>query len=152
MNETQNRLSQHTVQNLVISCIDFRFNNDLYDAVKKTFGISDFDEIKLAGGAGNLGLLGEKETSRQKTVLDDVALATKAHHVTDVYLLTHQNCGAYAMAGHAFSKELGADEQDFHTRELTSAKQTIATHFPDVTVHTGFVHVLPDNSIAINVN
>ncbi len=143
------RLSKHSVQNLVVSCIDFRFNNDMYDAIKNSFAIDEFDEIKLAGGAGNLALLGNTREERKETVLADLELAIRAHQVTHIYLLTHHNCGAYALSGHAFPKELSIDEREFHAAELQAARELIKEKFPDVHVHVGFVAVKPENILEI---
>lgn len=147
--ETQNtnRLSKHHVENLVISCIDFRFKDDIGNAIKETFNISDYDEIKLAGASGNLAGLGTEE--RLKTVLADLSLAVSAHQVKNIYLLTHQNCGAYSKAGHSFPIELSPEEVDFHKNELESAKKIVIEKFPSVLVHTGFVEVESDDKLHI---
>lgn len=144
--EKKDRLSRHSVKNLVVSCIDFRFTADMHKAIFDTFGVDDFDEIKMAGGGGNLAHLATEE--RKKTLLDDISLAINAHGVENVYILTHQNCGAYAKSGKAFPKELSDEEKDYHCSELCLAHSVLAELFPKANIFTAFAHVDPaDDSV-----
>ncbi len=139
---TEKRLAKHQVKNLVVSCIDFRFRGDMHQALQDAFGIDDFDEIKLAGGGGNLATLGRGE--RCKMVLDDIGLALKAHGVENVYLINHQNCGAYALSGSAFPKEITDEEREYHRDELASAAAMVKELYPNVNVVTSWAHVHPE--------
>lgn len=145
------RLSRHRVKNIVISCIDFRFGGDLPKALAE-IGVEEYDEIKLAGGAGNLAGLSTPE--RIKTIMDDFTLAIKTHLAENIYLLNHQNCGAYGMAGHDFppeSKKSESNEINFHRSELKKAAGFVKGRFPRVSVKAGFVKVMLDDALKIEI-
>ena len=137
----KNILSEHEVSTVVLNCIDFRFRSGAPTALKKTFGVDTYDEIKLAGGAKNVATPGRSE-ARRVVVMEDIDLAIKAHHATRVILLNHQNCGKYASEGSKFT-DMGA-ERTFHQEELARAAAIVQGSYPFAEVRTGFMYVEDD--------
>ena len=74
---------------------------------------SGFDRLALAGGVKNLPF-----------VLDQVELSLKLHHIDEVYLINHEDCGAYGAEG-TFAK---------HKNDLTFAKKIIKQKFPKLKI------------------
>ncbi len=140
-------LSLHTVETVVVNCIDFRFREGAVRALKDAFGITAYDEIKLAGGAKNLSM--PVKEGRREAVCDDVALAIGAHRATRVVLLNHENCGKYASEGHAFDDS--KKEHAFHAEELRRAGAQVRARHPRAEVLLGFLSVDSDESIRIEV-
>ena len=140
-----NIFDQHDVGAVVLACIDFRFRHVFPNAIRTTFGIDAYDEIKLAGGAKNLSRPGKP--GRQETALDDLGLAVSAHHAHTILLLNHQNCGKYASEGHSFSNQ--NEERSFHASELRTAGETARTHFSNIAILIGYVFVDDSNRVQI---
>ncbi|OGG15755.1 hypothetical protein A3D77_07835 [Candidatus Gottesmanbacteria bacterium RIFCSPHIGHO2_02_FULL_39_11] len=103
----------HTARAIVVSCIDFRFQDFLTEWTKKTFKKEGFDRVALAGGVKNLPF-----------VIDQVDLSHKLHHIKEVYLINHEDCGAYGKEGN-FQK---------HKKDLLKAKDEIAKKIPSLKV------------------
>ena len=72
-----------------------------------------FDRLALAGGVKNLPF-----------VLDQVELSYKLHHIDEVYLINHEDCGAYGAEG-TFAK---------HKKDLKFAKMIIHQKFPKLKI------------------
>lgn len=140
-------LDQHTTDAAVLACVDFRFWKGLPGAVQETFGVTNYDDVKIAGGAGNLLAFGQE---RKQTTLDDLELAVKGHQVGKLILLTHQTCGKYASIGQAFDD--AAKELAFHTEQLHQAGDIARAAFPDVEVLLGFAHVAGNTIVIDQIN
>ena len=139
-------LSQHEVGTVVLTCIDFRFREFVVPLIRNTFGIDSWDEIKLAGGAKNISMPGKE--GRRETTLDDIGLAVSAHHASTIILLTHQNCGKYAVEGHTFDDP--AAERAFHEKELDNAGEIVKKAFPSAKVKLGYVHIDQNGAVKID--
>lgn len=109
---TKNDHASHSCQSIVISCMDFRLRQYLR---KWTTGTLEggFDRVALAGGVKNLAF-----------ILDQVELSFKLHHICDVYLINHEDCGAYGAEG-TFSK---------HKKDLLFAKKILEEKFPKLKI------------------
>ena len=113
---------------LVLTCIDFRFQEKLKDALVK-LKIKKYDLLALAGGAKNLA--NPTKVIYQKTVLDNIKLAADLHKIKTVILTNHIDCGAYGGSGkHKSSRE----EIVFHKCELKKAEELIKKIFPNLKV------------------
>lgn len=117
-------MSAHHCQNSIVHCIDFRFQEALDDFIKTHKLQGACDRIGIAGGVKNIG-----ET------FHEIDLSETLHHVQHVYLINHQDCGAYG-------PEVSADpvkELEKHTKDLYIAKQIINQKYPEVQVHCYFL-------------
>lgn len=135
-------LERHKVDTVLLTCMDFRFRDSrqraaFSEAVFKAFGVEDFDEIRLAGGAKNIS--SPDKPGRLETALDDLRLAVEKHHARRIVLITHQNCGKYAADGYVFT---GSEtERVFHERELRLAGNIVFRHFPEGEILLGYALV-----------
>ena len=102
----------HSCQAIVVSCMDFRLRKHLRGFTNKMLK-GGFDRLALAGGVKNLPF-----------VLDQVELSYKLHHIDEVYLINHEDCGAYAAEG-TFAK---------HKKDLKFAKKIIHQRFPKLKI------------------
>lgn len=103
----------HTARAIVVSCIDYRLQDFLIAWTKKTFKKEGFDRVALAGGVKNLPF-----------VIDQVELSHKLHHIKEVYLINHEDCGAYGEGGN-FEK---------HKADLLKAKDKVLKKFPSLKI------------------
>ena len=139
-------LAKHEVGTVVVACIDFRFRKQLPNAIFQTFGVDDYDDPKLAGGAKNIA--SPDDDGRRKAILDDIALALDKYRAKQILLLNHQNCGKYAAEGHVFTDS--GDERAFHEKELRLAGDITFSHFHDAKILLGYVWVDHDDTVRID--
>lgn len=104
-------ISSHTCQAIVVTCIDFRLQKFISDWTKKING--GFDRLSITGGVKNLPF-----------VLEQIALSHKLHHIKEVYLINHQDCGAYAEEG----------TLDRHKKDLLYAQKSIKQKYPKLKI------------------
>lgn len=113
---------------LVLTCIDFRFQDKLKDALQK-LKIKKYDLLALAGGAKNLA--SPTRIVYQKTVLDNIKLAVDLHKIKTMILINHIDCGAYG--GSKSHKNL-REEIVFHKSELKKAEELVKKTFTNFKV------------------
>lgn len=121
----------HNCDLLVISCIDFRFQQHLKEFLEKDYK-GNYDLICLAGAAKNFisGSQADGETIRKQ-----VRISKELHHIKKVFLINHQNCGAYGSAIVSGSSK----EKEIHRKDLIRAKEEIREVFPDLGVVLYFI-------------
>ncbi len=124
----------HQCQSLVITCIDFRFRSSVRKwLLEKEKLDGDFDLVSVAGACKDLA---EDESGPARNyILNQVLLSKKLHHIKEVILINHENCGAYGDSVVSGSEE----EIKVHRRDLEKAKSLICQASPDLTVRSCFV-------------
>ena len=105
----------HNCRAIVVGCMDFRLRSDIRKWTAKLEG--GFDRLAIAGGVKNLPF-----------VLEQVELSYKLHHICEVYLMNHEDCGAYGEEG-TLKK---------HRQDLSFAKKIIKQKFPKLKIVTLF--------------
>lgn len=102
---------------LLVSCMDLRLIDNIVKFMEHDNMTNRYDQYIAAGAA--LGI--EKNKNWRQSFFDHLKLACDLHHIHDVYILEHRNCGAY--------KEFLGKEGEFGTsdkeqkREETSHKK-----------------------------
>ena len=143
---TKKLLERHEVGTVVVTCMDFRFRKQLPNAIFLAFGVDDYDEIKLAGGAKNI--VSPDKEGRRVAIFDDIRIALEKHRAKKIILLTHQNCGKYAAEGYAFTDPDA--ERIFHEKELRLAGDITFSHFMDAEILLGYMHVDREETVRID--
>jgi hypothetical protein len=92
--------------------MDFRLRKYIAGWTSKTIK-NGFDRVAIAGGIKNLPF-----------VLKQVELSIKLHHVCEVYMINHEDCGAYG--------DEGTPEK--HKKDLLFARRIIKEKFPKLKV------------------
>lgn len=106
---------RNTCDYLVVSCMDFRIQGHIRSWAEQHLGGKQYDYVSFAGGTKDLD-----------AILSQVDIAANLHSIKHVYLIHHEDCGAYG--------DLGSLEK--HTADLQKAKQFILDKHPDLTVVT----------------
>lgn len=123
-------MSPHGVNDLVISCIDYRFRAQIAAWIKDNL-TDQSDLIAVAGAAKAL-----IDATSQKYILNLIQIAVQLHGVTTVHILNHIDCGAYGGSKvHADRQQ----EQLFHAQQGELAHNVIAQRFPQLTVKSYIV-------------
>ncbi len=136
-------LSRHECRAVLLSCIDFRFGGQrTAKALEETYGLheNEYDVVTLPGGAQNLTRfqLGQQYADAS---LDSLDVAIGLHHVSEVVILSHQNCGALKAVGHVFGDGEEVSETDFHRALLLEAHSGLMAKWPNLKIHAGYLHV-----------
>lgn len=108
----------HIADAIVITCIDFRFQEYIDEWLKTNFTKYLFDRVGLAGGIFDF-----------YTVLKQIEISNRLHQIKKVVLINHEDCGAYGKEGN-FKR---------HKQDLIDAERKIEAIFPHLDVATFYL-------------
>lgn len=113
----------HRAHSILITCMDFRFVERIHQFFGQEQRLAGlYDHVSLAGSAKSL--VWPNVASNKEFVLRHIELAQKLHHIAEVILVNHQNCGAYG----------DQDSQVQHETDLRKSRQIILKTFPELKV------------------
>lgn len=110
----------HSTKAIVITCIDFRFQKYINEWISKHFELGTFDRGAFAGAAKGLD-----------TILSQVGVAHRLHHIKKAVIINHEDCGAYEPEGHF----------DHHVKDLKEVRKQILLQFPKLDIKTYYLHL-----------
>lgn len=113
-------MSDHNCEAVIITCIDFRFQEYINKWIAENFSPKTFDRVAIAGGVFDLDY-----------VLKQVEISHRLHHICKVVLINHEDCGAYGEAGTAKK----------HAEDLKNAASKIKGQYPDLEIEAYYVHL-----------
>ena len=117
---------------LVLTCMDYRLVDDevkFFDA--KHFS-GEYDQVSLAGAS--LAGVSDRFPSSNAAVWDHVNIAKSLHHIREVIVVDHRDCGAYKVAfGDKFAAEPAAETAQ-HKDVMAAFKVALAARHPDLGV------------------
>lgn len=122
----------HIARALVLVCMDFRFQKAFRDFLVEQ-GLNDqYDLISVAGAAKVLA--SPTDPFEKENFEKQLSLSANLHQISEVFLINHQDCGAYG-------PELAKDpkkEREIHETDLKKARQIILQKYPQLKVHLYF--------------
>ncbi|MDD5147287.1 MAG: hypothetical protein PHV63_01885 [Candidatus Daviesbacteria bacterium] len=110
----------HTCETIIVTCIDFRFQEYINNWIAENFAPKTYDRVAIAGGVFDLDYM-----------LKQVDISRTLHHIKKVILINHEDCGAYG--------EEGTHEQ--HIQDLEEAKNQIEAFDKNLKVETIYLHL-----------
>lgn len=110
----------HHAQALVLTCIDFRFQEAINNWIDQNFPPKTYDRVALAGGVKNPDI-----------IMEQIDIAVRLHHIKKAVLINHEDCGAYGKEG----------DSEKHTKDLKNAEDQIKKSFPNLIVESYFLHL-----------
>jgi len=121
----------HTCQACIVTCMDFRLHRraDRRDALGQfvdSLGV-DCDIIARAGAVQDIV---RPAPEGENTLLRDLGISVALHQIKTIYLVNHENCGAYG--GHNLPD--AEAECAMHHDDLAAACVIVGEMFPGVTV------------------
>lgn len=119
-------MENHQAEAIVITCIDFRFQEYINNWISENFQAKTYDRGAFAGAAKNLD-----------TILSQIEVAHRLHKIKKVVLINHEDCGAYG-------KENFPDSQSEHQKHAADLKESafkIKQKYPDLEVKTYYLHL-----------
>lgn len=113
-------MSDHGCEAVVVTCIDFRFQEFINNWIAQNFAPKTFDRVAIAGGVFDFDYISKQ-----------VEISKRLHHIKKVVLINHEDCGAYG--------ETGTPEK--HAEDLNHAAAKITEQYPDLEVETYYLHL-----------
>ncbi len=110
---------KHGCDAVVVACIDYRFQDFLHQ----------WTEEKLKDGYDYIGFAGS--TKDLDTIMEQIGISVRLHHINNAHLIHHEECGAY-----------GAESTlERHAEELRKAKEEILKKHPNLSVSLYYLHL-----------
>lgn len=110
----------HICEAIVITCIDFRFQKYIRKWLDKNIADKTYDYVGFAGSTKDL-----------KIILMQLDISVRLHHIKEVVLIHHEDCGAYGKDG----------THERHSKDLKKAQTTINEIYPDLQVGLYYLHL-----------
>lgn len=131
----------HHCEAALITCEDFRLHQrkdgrNCISEFIKSLGI-DCDLITRAGGVQDLVRPGKDDYC--DCLLRDGLVSVKLHEAKTIYLVNHEDCGAYS----EFNFSSREEELKQHYHDLKEAKKTILENFPGKDIKLYFGELKP---------
>lgn len=130
----------HTCDAALVCCEDFRLHHrpDGSDVVGEllTRLKVNCDVISRAGAIQDLV---RPRDGFDAELLRDLDVSVNLHRVRDIYLMNHEDCGAYG----AFTFTGRSEEISQHMIDLAAARRILRERYPQVTIHLLFAELAP---------
>ncbi|MBI3103627.1 hypothetical protein HYZ05_01680 [Candidatus Daviesbacteria bacterium] len=110
----------HQAEAIIVTCIDFRLQEAINKWIAENFKNGTFDRVALGGGVKNLD-----------SIMGQIEIAHKLHHIKKVILINHEDCGAYG--------EEGTPEK--HSEDLRNAKAKVNGKYPNLEVEAFYLQL-----------
>lgn len=112
---------------LLLTCMDSRYPHMILDTMDSLGLRGKYDQLILAGAS--LGVMHKNEW--KETFLDQLGFALEHHHVSQVFILDHRDCGAYKYFLGVTSDD-PAKEREAHLDVCKAAVGVIVERFPQL--------------------
>jgi hypothetical protein len=124
----------HYCEAVLITCEDFRLHQrkDGRNYIAEFIKDLDVDCDLITRGGGVQDMVRPKEQGYCDCLLRDTQVSAKLHKANIIYLVNHEDCGAYGDMNFSY----GEIEQ--HCKDLRKAKEIILENFPDKEVKLYF--------------
>lgn len=113
-------MNSHTAETIIITCIDFRFQEYINKWISENLPPRSFDRVAIAGGVFDFDY-----------VLKQVEISHRLHHIKKAILINHEDCGAYGETGTAQK----------HAEDLKNAASKIKQQYPELEVDTYYLYL-----------
>lgn len=110
----------HICDAIVVCCIDYRFQKYIRGWTDRNLKDKTFDLVGFAGATKDLA-----------TVKKQIDISAKLHRIQDVYLIHHEECGAYG----------SESTPDRHAKDLRKARDLIKSDHPNLDIHLYYLHL-----------
>lgn len=128
-----NQMTAHHARVFLLHCMDFRLIDDVDRWMAQLGYTNDYDDFILAGAS-----LGYNQTEYPvwKQVYEThLELARRLHHIEEVAIIDHMNCGAYRLFYHRDDLS-EKEERELHLQNLDETARKVQEKYPDLRVST----------------
>lgn len=136
---------KHECHNLVIHCMDFRLQDDIWWWLKSQGITGDSDIVSLAGAVKDL--VSPEVEEYRKCLLKQIRISRELHGMKRVVLMNHTDCGAYG-GRKAFEGDIAKEEKK-HIEDMKNAAIIIKNEFPDLEVMLVLIKMGGNNNFTV---
>ena len=133
---TQDKLHAHKAKAFVVTCMDFRLLKDTANHLRQRGYDVNYDQFVLAGVS--LGYLQREYPEWGKSLLNHIKISQTLHHIKEIILVDHLDCGAYKTFLPDLKKE---DEYREHAKNLNEAEIALKKEFKDLEIKKWILHL-----------
>ena len=132
----------HTCDACIVTCEDFRLHaradgENLIADYARGLGV-DCDLITRAGSIQDLV---RPQGGLDESLMRDIIISVRRHHVKAIHLISHEDCGAYA----DFDFATRDRERAQHHGDQRAARGILDRRFPEVEIILAFAELVPGN-------
>ena len=121
---------------MVLSCIDPRFQDLVYNHLKKKKLSGKYSAFTIAGAA--VGVTHNKFKKWHKTFYDNLATSIRLHKIENLIVINHKDCGAAKIANG--KKEFNTtNEIKIHKNSFLKLKKEIKKRFPKLKLELNLI-------------
>lgn len=117
---------------VLLSCMDYRLTDETLAFMLSQDLKNNYDHLVLAGAS--LSISSDKFPEWQKTFWDHLKLARELHHVEEVYVVDHRDCGAYKLVLGKEAVDTPEKETAVHTEYLKKFAALVREREPGLEV------------------
>ena len=123
---------------MVLSCIDPRFQNIIYNYLKKKKLTGKYSSFTIAGSA--IGVTENKFKKWHKTFWDNFDISIKLHNIKKLIVINHRDCGAAKIINgkKEFSK---INETIVHRTSFKKIKKIFKKKYPKLTIEFKIISI-----------
>lgn len=110
-------------QALVITCLDYRFQEAIINWLGEHVGHGNYNRVALAGGVKNWPV-----------IFDQIDLSVTVQKIEQVIVIHHEDCRAYGAAG----------TYERHCADMRQARSEILNKYPDLRVDLYYLRLSGD--------
>ncbi|MFH1130665.1 MAG: carbonic anhydrase [Pseudomonadota bacterium] len=127
-------MSENKCRACLIFCMDYRLHEQLRNFIaEKNLDRDGVDVIRVVGAAKNL--VRPNNPSEREFVLQQIQTSINLHGIREIYIINHEDCGAYGLENVADSEE----EFAVYSDDLRAARTMLKEEFPGVQVRSYFM-------------
>lgn len=142
MEEAEDYAETHSAEALILSCIDYRFVTPMTEYLNSGTLFNRYDISVLAGAS--LGYNQTKFKCWGETFIDFLELATELHHIRQVIVFDHMDCGAYKLF-YPYAADNPEKEKRLHIENINQFIAALKQLYPDL-IYSGYL-ILVDGTI-----
>ena len=116
---------------MVLSCIDPRFQRQVYNYLKKKKLSGKYSAFTIAGAA--VGVTHNKFKKWHKTFYDNLSTSIKLHQIEKLIVINHKDCGAAKIVNGKKAFNI-TNEKKIHKESFSKLKKEIKKKFPKLKV------------------
>jgi carbonic anhydrase len=118
----------------MVFCMDYRLHSQLAGFLERE--VLDKDGVDILRIAGAVKSMVRPAADRDSDfILEQLDTVHRLHGIQQIYLINHEDCGAYGPEDIPDS----AEELEVHRRDLLAARRLVEQNFPEVEVLPHFM-------------
>lgn len=135
--ETQEKTTAHEAKTFLITCMDFRIQDDICNFMDRLGYNTNYDHFIVAGSS--LGFIQKEYPHWGKTAFDHMEIGLSLHHFREVIIIDHEDCGTYKKLYPYNSKE---EEYKNHEDCMQKVYNLLSKKYPKLKFRSYIIDII----------